>query len=480
MSGGWIFTAEALEKPVREGGTDPKTAQKYRRQICEFMQEVGIKLRLPQLTIATGVVYLHRFFARKDFSDYDKYLIGIACLFLASKVEETPKKLRDVICTFHELKHQAQTPKEKYEPLRMDSSTYDKLRKDVVISERVVLQTISFDLTVEHPYKFLLGYVKKINGTKDLAQVAWNFVNDSLRYTVLCLQYKPQLIASAAIYLASRFLNQPLLKQGDKEWWEIFDAKISDINNISNQILDLYQKKNDEANNNQQPQAQTQPSPSQQNQQQIRPTHASPSPSSSTHPSSSQPSYDTPHETSQQLHGSHHNHHPYHHQQQHNNTPPSHNQSQTQYLPPSLSSIVTSSSSSTTQRSHPPPPPPNSNNGHHHHHHPPPPPPPTDPQSFNNQQQPPPPPPPPTSPPTSRNSPRMSRRRGRDSSRSRSRSGSRSRSPVRHRDRDQYNRDNRERDRDRDRERDRDRDRDRDRERDPRDRNGADRSRQRR
>jgi hypothetical protein len=31
--------------------------------------------------------------------------------------------------------------------------------------ERILLQTIAFDLTVEHPYKYILNFVKKINGT---------------------------------------------------------------------------------------------------------------------------------------------------------------------------------------------------------------------------------------------------------------------------------------------------------------------------
>ena len=51
----------------------------------------------------------------------------------------------------------------------------------------------------------------------------------SLR-TTLCLQYKPQLIASAAIYLASKFLNYTLPEgAGKKPWWEVLDAKIEDL-----------------------------------------------------------------------------------------------------------------------------------------------------------------------------------------------------------------------------------------------------------
>lgn len=40
-------------------------------------------------------------------------------------------------------------------------------------------------------------------------QVAWNLVNDSLR-TTCCLRYKPKMIAIAAIYLASKMINQSI------------------------------------------------------------------------------------------------------------------------------------------------------------------------------------------------------------------------------------------------------------------------------
>mmetsp|Transcript_24234 Transcript_24234/g.75856 ORF Transcript_24234/g.75856 Transcript_24234/m.75856 type:complete len:201 (+) Transcript_24234:756-1358(+) len=43
-------------------------------------------------------------------------------------------------------------------------------------------------------------------GTRDLAQVAWNFINDSLRTTV-CLQYSPRYVAAAALSLAVDLLR---------------------------------------------------------------------------------------------------------------------------------------------------------------------------------------------------------------------------------------------------------------------------------
>src|SRR5262245_60236399 len=76
------------------------------------------------------------------------------------------------------------------------------------------------------------------------------FDSDSLQ-TTLCLQFKPQYIASAAIYLASRFLDVPLSGPDNKEWYDVFDVRIDDVNCMSSlafnhtlviaqQILDLY------------------------------------------------------------------------------------------------------------------------------------------------------------------------------------------------------------------------------------------------
>ena len=47
--------------------------------------------------------------------------------------------------------------------------------------------------------------------SRELAQVAWNFVNDSL-FTTCCLKYAPKLIATAALYLASKYLKIELPK----------------------------------------------------------------------------------------------------------------------------------------------------------------------------------------------------------------------------------------------------------------------------
>lgn len=154
-----------------------------------------------------------------------------------------------------------------------------ELKEKVLQLERVLLQTIAFDLTVEHPYKYILNFVKKINGTAPQpnssalhrqqftcslthslfsspalqATETWPrphgilsttgahsvrspqcdslpglYLNSLLYFslrTTLCLHYKPQLIATAAIYLASKMLAYEL----PSPWWELLDIKIEDV-----------------------------------------------------------------------------------------------------------------------------------------------------------------------------------------------------------------------------------------------------------
>ncbi|XP_049848171.1 uncharacterized protein LOC126311255 [Schistocerca gregaria] len=231
---GWYFTKEELMRPVKPNGTDYESANRYRKEMYKFMIGIGSILKVPQLTISTAAVYFHRFYARKDFSDYDRHEVALVCFFLAAKVEETHAKLRDVIAAGWSMRYK--------EPVSMDSNEYNAIRDRLLVLERVVLQTITFDLSIEHPYKFVLEQAKQLWGQTDhreFAQTAWNFVNDS-HMSVVCLQFRPAAIASAAIYLASKIHNVKLPDINNKPWWEVLNVNMSELEDISSQILDVF------------------------------------------------------------------------------------------------------------------------------------------------------------------------------------------------------------------------------------------------
>jgi len=209
--------------------------ERSRKDVCSLLQTAGQQLNLPQLTIATGTFYFHRFFTNPDSQGFDGFVTGVACLFLASKVEETPKKLRDVIVRCYHQQNNKELP----------ADEFDTLKKSVLKCEQTILNRIGFDLTVEHPHGTLLKNVKLISmhhndvENRDLAQIAWNIINDSLKST-LCLQFRPHLIANAALYLASLFLKTPLVPDTNNSWCPLFGVSFKEIELIATLLLELY------------------------------------------------------------------------------------------------------------------------------------------------------------------------------------------------------------------------------------------------
>jgi cyclin T len=179
----WFFSKEQLEQsPSRADGVTKEQEDQLRGRTCAFVNEVGKRLKLPQLTIATAIVYFHRFFARHSFKKKDRVIIATACIFLSAKVEESPRKLCHLIIQSHQVLTASR--KIQGEPMREGTKEYSDLREKILAAERNLLITIGFDFTVDHSYKHVLKYRKEITGSPDilkrLGQVAWNFVNDRL------------------------------------------------------------------------------------------------------------------------------------------------------------------------------------------------------------------------------------------------------------------------------------------------------------
>jgi len=160
-------------------------------------------------------------------------------MFLAGKVEDSPRPLQDVILMSYEIRF-------KKDPIAVQKikqkHVFEAEKERVLLGEWLVLTTLGFDFNVHHPYKPLGATLRKLGMAKHpLAQVAWNFVNDGLR-TSLCLQYKPHHVAAGAIFLATKFLKIKLNSEGDKLWWQEFEVTPRQLEDVSNQMLELYEQ----------------------------------------------------------------------------------------------------------------------------------------------------------------------------------------------------------------------------------------------
>ncbi|KAH0514816.1 Cyclin-L2 [Microtus ochrogaster] len=215
--------------PSMSSGLDSDTETGLRVVGCELIQAAGILLRLPQVAMATGQVLFQRFFYTKSFVKHSmefltprKVLrlgktpvsqctfqhVSMACVHLASKIEEAPRRIRDVINVFHRLRHLRE--KKKPVPLVLDQE-YVNLKNQIIKAERRVLKELGFCVHVKHPHKIIVMYLQVLECERNqhLVQTAWNYMNDSLRTDVF-VRFQPESIACACIYLAARTLEVDL------------------------------------------------------------------------------------------------------------------------------------------------------------------------------------------------------------------------------------------------------------------------------
>lgn len=131
-------------------------------------------------------------------------------LFLSSKIEEDPRKLKDCIGSH------IRVCRRNHEP--MDDAAAKDLYNSYLLAERVILHTLCFDLAITHPYSACYHKIKAIKSyineadRAEFHQIAINFCNDSF-FTPLCLQHGPSSIAAAAIFLAANQMGIAPLPQ---------------------------------------------------------------------------------------------------------------------------------------------------------------------------------------------------------------------------------------------------------------------------
>lgn len=93
-----------ISTPSSQDGLDSETETDLRILGCELIQTAGILLRMPQVAMATGQVLFQRFYYAKSFVKHSMEHYAMGCLNLASKIEESPRRVRDVINVFHHIK----------------------------------------------------------------------------------------------------------------------------------------------------------------------------------------------------------------------------------------------------------------------------------------------------------------------------------------------------------------------------------------
>ncbi|KAJ3022654.1 hypothetical protein HKX48_005584 [Thoreauomyces humboldtii] len=163
----------------------------------------------------------------------------MGAVFLASKVEEVPRKIKDIINVFSWLIDQYRdiTPQvEQYAGLQ-----FNDFKDGLSDGEMRILCKLGFNVQVQQPHGFMINYMQSLDiaENEELAQSAWNYLNDGLR-TIIYVCYQPSTIACAAIFLAARTHGVKL--PTNPPWWEVFDSTLEDLERIAGHLLALYRR----------------------------------------------------------------------------------------------------------------------------------------------------------------------------------------------------------------------------------------------
>ncbi|KAL6632260.1 cyclin-like protein [Neocallimastix sp. 'constans'] len=240
----WHFSVEELNSstPSIKDGYIPKEEQKQRWKACAFIMSIGMTMKIPQITIATACTYLHRFYCRKSLKLYPPYEIAASSIFLASKVTDTQRRLKDliIVCISKAQKNAKLNTEEK-------THEFEKWKKTILYHEIELLETICCDIVVDHPYTHLLKMVERFNDSdtdySNLVKLAWCFINDSYK-TTMCLEYSPQVIAASSLYLTCKYNGTELVdkENPDEPWWKELNINEQELLSATSELADVYMR----------------------------------------------------------------------------------------------------------------------------------------------------------------------------------------------------------------------------------------------
>ena len=241
----WLFTeAELSRAPSILAGCSEKKERENRIKGVNFILQVGIMLKLPQITLSTASVFFHRFFMRHAMEDAANpkglhyYPIAATCLFLATKVEENCRKLRELVIACVKV-----AQKDPQKEVDDQDKEFWRWKDNINLYEDLVMEALCFDFSLDSPYKTLFELLLrfKAEDNKRLRNAAWAFVNDSC-VTVMCLLFPSRMIAASALYAATKHCDVSFAEdEQGRPWWELVGVDLAEMRKACNFLADIYQ-----------------------------------------------------------------------------------------------------------------------------------------------------------------------------------------------------------------------------------------------
>jgi hypothetical protein len=159
--------------------------------LVDWLVEVHMKFKLTPESLYLCINILDRYCGQVEVERRKLQLVGVTALLLACKYEEIyPPEVRD--CVY--ITDRAYT------------------RQDVLDMEQDIVKTLKFKLTVPTAYPFLTRFLLVTKSSSEVVESAALYYMERTLQEYEFIQYRPSLVAAAAVCLA---LNNPQVRATD-------------------------------------------------------------------------------------------------------------------------------------------------------------------------------------------------------------------------------------------------------------------------
>ncbi|OQS01738.1 hypothetical protein ACHHYP_00274 [Achlya hypogyna] len=240
----WLFDGAATPvTPSTLQGYSWSQEHRLRESTAHLIVDLAQRLHMPRATGVTALVYMNRFFCVHAFQDHDRYLVGAACVYVASKTTECAMKLTDF--TERTLMLVDDCRDKKSMPA---ASEVEHVKAKIRQYEVIILNTLSYELVVANPYHLVMLKLELVQAIlnmpyEEVRDVAWLFATDAVK-SIVGVQHTMEEIAAGAVYLSYLFHRIPrdtTACDSDRPWWTVLGLSGSDLDFVSKSLLGLYQ-----------------------------------------------------------------------------------------------------------------------------------------------------------------------------------------------------------------------------------------------
>uniref|UniRef100_T1J0B1 limulus clotting factor C n=1 Tax=Strigamia maritima TaxID=126957 RepID=T1J0B1_STRMM len=225
----WIL--EQL-KITRDAAKDERRDLWYRQQAANYVQELGNRLNLRQLSKNTGMAYIHRFYTIQPVESVKPHILAMSAILIASKTEEEQVNVGRII-------------EAGLTSLKLENKFFEPILKMVLDTENQILSTLGFDLKIQHAHLHVIEGCNLFKVSNDFTLTAYSLATANLILTTMCVEYSSRIVACACIYLTTKWAQIEISKSREgKDWFYYIatDATIELIKRLAEDFLSVLEK----------------------------------------------------------------------------------------------------------------------------------------------------------------------------------------------------------------------------------------------